>query len=482
MRGAVEDGVAAFKGIPYAAPPFGAHRFAAPQPVTPWDGERDATVFGPTAPHPGYAPPFDTLLPEVHIAGEDCLTVNVWAPADATPDAALPVAVWVHGGAFVNGSAAIPTYDGTAFARDGLVVVTLNYRLGIEGWLYFGDGGAENRGLLDQIAALRWVQEEVAAFGGDPTRVTVFGESAGAMSIAALLVAPAAAGLFGRAILQSGAGHHAIGPSSADLVRGELAGELGIDELTREALAALDPKRLLEAQVAVARAAQLTPDAARWGEVALNSMAFEPVVDGEVIPGLPIDLLAAGAFPDIELLIGTNAEEQRLWLVPTGVLAQADAAALAFVAGRYGVDPSPYRDDRTPGEVLSAVMGDWFFRVPAVRLAEAALDAGRPVHLYEFAWRSPLFDGTLGACHAVELAFVFDTLGATGTTGLAGDAPPQELADEVHAAWVAFVRDGDPGWARYDRERRATMLLDDRASQLVDDPRAGEREAWDGIR
>src|SRR5215218_6876030 len=205
VRGRTADGVAAFKGIPYAAPPFGADRFAPPRPAAPWDGVRDALAYGPTAPHPGYAPPYDLLLPDPIIPGEDCLNLNVWTPDPGA--GGLPVMVWIHGGAFVNGSGAVPTYDGTRFARDGVVLVTLNYRL--------GDDGANDRGLLDQLAALEWVRDNVAAFGGDPGRVTVFGESAGAMSVGALLACPRAEGLFARAIAQSGAGHHAITPPTA---------------------------------------------------------------------------------------------------------------------------------------------------------------------------------------------------------------------------------------------------------------------------
>lgn len=201
VRGRVVDRVAAFLGIPYAAPPFGAHRFRAPAPVEPWEGVRDALEFGPTAPQRPYRPPLDRLIPDVRIPGEDCLTLNVW-----TPDAGggpLPVMVWIHGGSLRNGSAAMPLYDGRAFARDGVVLVSVNYRLGVEGFGVFPDA-PDNRGLLDQIAALTWVRDNITAFGGDPANVTVCGESAGAISIAALTVSPRAAGLFHRAVLQSG--------------------------------------------------------------------------------------------------------------------------------------------------------------------------------------------------------------------------------------------------------------------------------------
>ena len=487
VRGHAADGVTAFKGIPYAAPPFGTGRFAAPRPAAAWDGVRDAGAFGPTAPHPGYAPPYDRLIPDVIIPGEDCLNLNVWTP-DPGRDAGLPVMVWIHGGAFVNGSGAVPTYDGTRFAQDGVVLVTLNYRLGVDGYLWFDDGGAENRGVLDQLAALEWVQEEIGAFGGDRDRVTVFGESAGAMSIGALLACPRAEGLFSRAILQSGAGHHAVRPPTATLVAGKLGRVLGV-EPTREALADVPLERLTAAQVEVTQEAQVNPDPARWGEVAANLMAFEPVVDGELVPAVPIERIAAGAAPGVELLAGTTGEEHRLFLIPNGIADHVTGEALGFLAGAYGLDAeravATYHErtpEATPGELLADLMSDWFFRIPAVRACEARVRGGGRAHAYEFAWRSPLFDGRLGSCHALELGFVFDTLADPSSAWLAGDDPPQELADEVHRAWVAFARDGDPGWPAYDLERRATMRFDAGGSEVVDDPRAEERALWEGAR
>ncbi|TMF61568.1 MAG: carboxylesterase family protein, partial [Chloroflexi bacterium] len=205
LRGQVRDGVAAFKGIPYAAPPFGPNRFQPPRPPESWDRVRDALEVGRIAPQAPYAPPFDALLGDQGTVGEDCLNLNVWTPDPSTRG--LPVMVWIHGGSFVRGSGSLPIYDGSAFARDGIVCVTINYRLGADGFLFLGDGIA-NRGLLDQLAALTWVQENIEAFGGDTQRVTIFGESAGAFSVATLLSMPRAKGLFRRAIAQSGAAHH----------------------------------------------------------------------------------------------------------------------------------------------------------------------------------------------------------------------------------------------------------------------------------
>jgi para-nitrobenzyl esterase len=473
VRGRVTDGVARFLGIPYAAAPFGPHRFRPPAPVPGWTQVREAAEHGPTAPAPGYAPPFDTLLPAPVVPGEECLNVDVWAPEDAE---GAPVMVWIHGGAFVNGSNSVPVYDGTAFARDGVVLVGVNYRLGAEGFLLL-PGGTPNLGLLDQVAALRWVRENIAAFGGDPDNVTVFGESAGAMSVGALLVMPVAQGLFRRAILQSGAGHHALSAATAARVAGHVAEHVGVPV---EELARVAPERLVQAQRALSVEAQSAPDPARWGEVAANAMIFEPVVDGAVLPDLPIRGIAGGASAAVDLLVGSNRDEHRLFLVPPGATERATGAVLDAVAAGYRLPAGAllaYRAERpeaSPGMLLADVMGDWFFRIPALRLAEAH---GR-AHVYEFDWASPVFDGRIGACHALELGFVFDTLAAS--TGLAGENPPQVLADTVHRAWVAFAGTGDPGWERYGDQRRVRRLGD--VVETVRDPRGEIRELWAGIR
>lgn len=488
LLGHTVDGVTSFKGIPYAAPPFGPNRFRAPQPVERWDGVRDAGVFGATAPMPGYRPPFELLLPNPIIEGDACLNLNVWTPDSGA--GGLPVMVWVHGGAFVNGSSAVPLYDGTAFARDGIVLVSVNYRLGVDGFLDLADGkeAATNRGLLDQIAALEWVQANIAAFGGDPGRVTVFGESAGAMSIGALLSSPHTEGLFARAILQSGAGHHAVTPVTAALVRDELAQRLGVPA-TREALADVPLERLVVAQAALTLEAQQTPDPARWGEIALNSMAFEPVVDGDLVPDLPARRIAAGAAPGVQVLVGTTAEEHRLFLVPNGIADAATEPMLAGLAAAYGLDVDTAlgtyrarRPDAPPGDVLADIMSDWFFRIPAIRLAEARAAIGLSVWAYEFAWSSPAYDGRLGSCHALEIGFVFNTLAHPSGAAMQGTTPPHALADEMHRAWVTFATNGQPGWPPYEPERRFTMRFAVPASKVVRDPRGEERRQWDGRR
>ncbi|MFK4188571.1 carboxylesterase/lipase family protein [Streptomyces sparsogenes] len=465
-------GVASFLGVPYAAPPFGPRRFRAPAPPEPWPGIRDATACGPTAPHAPYAPPYDALVPDEVVPGEDCLNLNIWTPAPE-PGAGLPVMVWLHGGAFSNGAGSVPAYDGSTFARDGVVCVTLNYRLGADGFLHL-PGAPDNRGLLDQVAALNWIRANIASFGGDPDQVTVFGESAGAMSIGLLLSTGRARGLFRRAILQSGACHHFLRPASAALIASRLAGKLGI-EPTPGSFAAVPLTDLLTAQAELRAEAGARPDPALWGEAALNMMPFEPVASDLVLPG-----------PDcgVDLLIGSNQEEYRFFLVPTQRLEAVGESRLRAGTAAYGLDPDRalplYRATRpgaSPGELLAAVATDWFYRIPAIRLAEAVPGS----YLYEFAWRSPRFGARLGACHTLELGFVFDRLQDPSYTPLVGDHPPQALADAMHRAWISFAITGDPGWPPYDPATRTTRVFAADPA-LRDDPREAERRLWEGVR
>jgi para-nitrobenzyl esterase len=485
VRGQVTDGVAAFKGIPYAAPPFGPNRFLAPQPPRSWDGVRDALEYGRVPPQPPYAPPFDRLLGDQGLPGEDCLNLSVWTPDPSTHG--LPVMVWIHGGAFLRGSGALPTYDGSRFARDGVVCITINYRLGADGFLYLGDGIA-NRGLLDQVAALEWVQQNIRAFGGDPAHVTIFGESAGAFSVATLISMPRARGLFQRAILQSGAGHHTSSVATAAMVGRNLTDKLGVAPMTAS-IVAVPLNRLVETQAELAQELAVRPDPARWGEAAANGMLFEPVIDGEVVPARPIERIVAGASAGLDLMVGTTSEEWRFFLVPSGAIDRVTEDRLSTRARVMGLDVGQalvvYRAPRpqaTPGDLLGALITDWFFRIPAIRLAEAHGKNGGSPYAYEFAWRSPLFDGRFGAVHALEIGFVFDNLRREGAMPLAGNDPPQALADAMHRAWVAFARSGTPGWSPYDSRERTVMRFDGAGGTVVSDPAAKERQLWHGVR
>jgi para-nitrobenzyl esterase len=485
VRGRLADGVYAFKGIPYAAPPFGANRLRPPQPVVPWSGVRDALTYGPKTPQLPYPQEMDVLPPELTVPGEDCLNLNIWSPNLGS--ARRPVMVWIPGGMFeYHGTGASPWYDGSRFARDGIVCVTINYRVGAEGFLYLGEGNV-NRGLLDQVAALEWVRENIAPFGGDPGNVTIFGESAGAMSVGMLLSMPRAEGLFRRAIAQSGAAHHVLSTATAQRVGQRLAEKLAV-EATREAFSALPVERMLAAQVELMGDLVAHPDPERWGsEVVVSMMPWQPVVDGDIIPEPPLDSIAAGSAAGVDLMVGTNTDEHRLFLVSVGAIDQVTPEALARAVAAYGLPVETTlaaygaaHPGASPGDLLAAVQTDWCWRIPAIRLADAQAKSAPATYMYEFTWRSPQYNGLLGACHALEIPFVFDTLG-NRTEPLWGTEPPQQLADIMHAAWVAFASDGDPGWPKYDLSHRTTMRFGT-TSELVDDPRSVERARWEGVR
>lgn len=472
-----------YLGIPYAAAPVGPRRMRPPEPPPAWTGTRDATRYGPTVPKSPYPWPHSELLDEPEIPGTDCLNLNVWAPGGPGPH---PVFVWLHGGAFVNGSGAVPQYDGTAFARDGVVCVTINYRLGADGFLDTGDDHT-NIGLLDQIAALRWIEDNIAAFGGDPGRVTIGGESAGAMSVATLLAGPEAAGLFQGAILQSGAGHHALTRPTAQKIADGLAARLGVPA-TREAIAAAPPPDVLAAQGALAADIRTGPDPAHWGEAAANTMPFEPVIDGQVVPALPIEAIRSGAGADVPVLIGTNHDENLLFMAPSGALSQVTDHVLRAAVTGYGFTDADTvikryaePDGRSPGHTLAAIATDWMFRIPAIRLLEARAHAPANSYMYEFRWESTAAGGELGACHYLEIPFVFDTLATPGARRITGPGAPQELAAEMHQAWVRFIRDGDPGWTPYTPPIRTVRVFGG-DTRTEDDPARDRRELWAGLR
>ena len=488
VRGSVADGVYTFKGIPYAAPPFGANRLRPPRPVEPWSGVRDALAYGPKQPQAPYPRAWAALIPELAVPGEDCLNLNIWSPDLGS--ASLPVMVWIHGGMFEMGTGATAIYDGSRFARDGIVCVTINYRVGADGFLSLGEAdGNANRGLLDQIAALQWVQENIGAFGGDPANVTVFGESAGGKSITALLSMPRAVGLFRRAITESGAAHPVMSAAAAQRVGEVLASKLGV-AATREAIAAVPLDSMLQAQAELRSELIAQPDPERWGpEVALSKAPWHPVIDGDILPASPLDGIAAGIGAGIDLMVGSNRDEWNLFLAASGGIEHVTDEALAGAVAAYGLPVeatlAAYRAANpggSLGELFAAIQSDWFFRIPALHLADThAAHAKIPAatYKYEFAWPSPQFNGLLGACHGLEIPFVFDTLGL-GTQALWGNEPPQGIADTMHAAWVAFATSGDPGWMRYELSRRATTRFDI-TSEVVDDPRSAVRTLWEDL-
>jgi len=468
VRGRRSDGVQQFLGVPYAAPPTGSRRFAPPDPAAPWAGVRDAFDPGPNAPQRVRAVAGLTVAPLVGsgwVEGDDYLALNLWRPdTDAT---GLPVMMFVHGGGFVVGSKEAAVQNGSTFARDGVICVAINYRLGVDGFLPI-PGIPTNLGLRDVIAALGWVQREIAAFGGDPGNVTVFGESAGAMAIADLVTSPLAAGLFRRAIIQSGHGAMTRDISVAQRLVAKLAQLLGIAS-TRDGFASVSTAALLDAvekvSLPTARIDLRGPDGR---EPVFGISRFVPVHGDDVLPLPPLDALKAGAGKDIDILIGTNAEEMNLYLVSSGVRDKVGRLLSWFVLRKsqprawsalnaYGAGKRP------GGRALTDAMTDLVFRWPARRFAEE--HRGR-THLYEFEWRSPAFAGELGAAHAVELPFVFDTLACTsGPDGLLGQAPPQELATRMHRLWINFARDGSFPSAPFDRDtRQVYRVLADQAA------------------
>jgi para-nitrobenzyl esterase len=489
VQGYQQGEICVWKGIPFAQPPLGARRFRPPEPPEPWADVRPTTSFSPMAPQVAEmgASMVGAIGAERVVdprpISEDCLSLNIWSPA--ADQGKRPVMVYIHGGAFTVGSASDPWYDGASFAaRHNMVVASLNYRLGILGFVYLKElagaasGYSGNCGLLDQIAGLRWVRENIEAFGGDPANVTVMGESAGAMSIAALLGIPAARGLFKRAILQSGAAGDLPTGAEATRVAQALLTRLGLDPSQVEALAEVPLETLLKVQPELGQ---------EFGGV----RAFSPVIDGETLPQHPLAMLAQGSAKDVAVLLGTNRDEWRLFALMSGGV-QVNEALLKRLFGdsaqRVLALYTVAREDHSPAFAWIDLMSDLVFRIPAMRLAEAQVQQGAPVWMYRFDWKSPAFGGVLGAAHAMDIPFVFNTLDVGLSRIFTGTAPSrQALADLMHASWAAFMRDGDPSipglpeWPRYDLERRATLIWDETPS-LAEDPQGELRALWEEIR
>lgn len=479
IQGTQKDEVLVWKGIPFARPPLGSLRFRAPQLPEAWTGVREATQFGAISPQASDGS-FGTLPGPM---SEDCLTLNIWSPG--TDNARRPVMVWIHGGSFVTGSGSTPWYNGTSFATQGdVVVVTINYRLGALGFLYLAEYAGEeyvtsgNNGLLDQIAALTWVRENITAFGGDPDNVTIFGESAGAMSIGALLAMPAAHGLFKRAILQSGAAHRVnSSQTAANGTQGFLhALELGPHDMQRLLTTPVDD--ILKAQATL-------PSSVQW-------RAFSPVVDGVSLLKRSIDAIADGSAAGVDVLVGTNLDEMKLFTVFDPNQQHVDDKLLTTLFGdRANEILTTYEAQRHEAPLSTAweaFLTDRTFRIPAIRVAEQQAKHGASVWMYRFDWPTPVYGGVLGACHALEIPFVFNTLQhRTAAILTGGTDAPQSIADAMHKTWIAFAHGKDltqvqglPAWPRYDEEQRATMLFSTTCS-VTKNPQAGTRQLWEGV-
>jgi para-nitrobenzyl esterase len=482
VRGREAGGVRRFLGVPYAAPPVGALRFAPPAPHAGWAEPRDAASFGAAPLQPADALSRTLGLLGDHPQSEDCLTLNVFAPSAPAPP--RPVLVWLHGGAFQTGTAAGPAYDGARLAARGdAVVVTLNYRVGALGFLHTEAKGCANLGLQDQLAALRFVQAAIGPFGGDPTRVTVFGESAGAGSIACLLAMPAARGLFQRAIVQSAAPEAQLSAEEAAARTRLLVEKLGGPRADLAWLRTLSGERILAAQSACAE-----PGPRRIG------MFFAPVVDGEVLPEPPLAAVARGAARDVELIIGTTADEMHLFALVPGFGAEIPDAVIPALLAAFL--PGPPDTARARADALLPLYEgagqERFFRlqtdlnlfVPATRLAEAQSRHQPRTFMYRFTWRSPLRGGVLGACHALDIPFALGTYELPELRAFAGEGPDAErLAHAMMDAWAAFARSGDPShpgipnWPAYAAPRRATLELGARL-RVVDAPDEARRRAF----
>jgi para-nitrobenzyl esterase len=457
VRGRVEQGNAVFRGIPFARPPVGPLRFLAPQPPARWDGVRDAAEFGPQCPQALFPRLPGAPEPAPDTTGE-WLTVNVWTPDVAART--LPVMVWIHGGAYLFGSGG-PNYDGTPFASAGAVFVSCNYRLGTEGFAQI-DGVPANRGLLDALAALRWVRDNIEGFGGDPANVTVFGESAGAGVIAALLAMDSAKGLFKRAIAQSVPGTF-FSAGLASAVTEAVAATAGLPP-TREALSGADPMRLVAAQMDITARMK---EYRNWGPLRITDTPFSPVVDGEVLTRAPWRALVSGAARDVELLAGHNRDEYRLFIVGSGRLGQitddeADTVLDYFAPAPGG--PEGYRkaySGRDATGLFEVAFSDWLFRMPSLHLAQAHAMSGGTTYLYELTAEAPA--GPLGACHALDVPLVFGAYDAPMSALMTGPEPPAAftaLGDLMRREWLDFAACGHPGWAPYGTEHRTTRIYD----------------------
>lgn len=469
-----------FGGIPFAASVDAEHRFKPPRPPVAWSEIRPAVHPGPVVPqNPTRFDPF--LGPDPQPQSEDCLSVNVWTPA--ADQGKRPVFVWIHGGAYVSGSGSFPLYDGSALAARGdIVFVSINYRLGERGYLSLGhiDPDYESSGntaVLDQIAALEWVRDNIAAFGGDPNCVTVGGQSAGAGSLTALMMAPAARGLLHRGIVQSISFMRFRDPARAVEATETFMKFAEADSIG--ALETLPIDTLLAAQRQTMRA---TPP---WRLVGLQPRHGDSVLPKDILPAA-----RDGEMIDIPVLVGTTSDEWN----PFGFFMNPDdipttdgetIALLDEIVGRGEEAASLYRDVRGPLgalDLFNAVVGDWRWWAPAIRFLEA-LSGKQPIYAYEFAWKSPTHNGRLGAGHCVELPFCLHNLATPSTPYLIGDDAPVRLADNMADAWIAFIRTGTPqspalgDWPSYDLAQRPVMTFDTDCA-LSNDPRASLREYW----
>jgi len=496
LRGTVQNGIRVFKGIPYGGPAEGAGRFMAPSKPAPWTGVRDALGFGARAMQTddmfAATPELLKLFSgrELQPMSENCLFLNVWTPA--TGDGGRrPVMFWCHGGGFTAGSGSSPWYDGTNLCRKGdVVVVTINHRLGAFGYLHLGEVGGQaypvsgNAGMLDIVEALTWVRDNIAAFGGDPGNVTIFGESGGGAKVSVLLAMPSARGLFAKAIIQSGPGVQMARREDATETAKAMLGALGLKEGQIDELRRLPADRLVKAQAAIL--AQIGP----MSMANRRRLGFNPVVDGNVLPNHPFDPAAPEISANVPLMIGTNKDEITLFFGFAPWFDTLDEPGMrqrvaAIVGDRADKVIEAYRrarPDASPKDLFTAIASDRMMRNDSIKSAERkAAQHAAPAYMYLFAWETPVLGGKLKSPHALEIPFVFDTV---ASSPLAGDGPERfALAEKMSRAWIAFARTGNPNhgslpnWPAYAIDGRATMIFDNEC-RVANDPQREERLAW----
>ena len=488
LAGSRKAGVLSFKGIPFGRPPIGDLRWRMAEPCAPWSGIRDATRYGPVCPQA--VGRIEVLTGRMMgEQSEDCLRLNIWTPnCDAVK---RPVMVWIHGGAFVLGAGSQGIYSGAQLAARDVVVVTINYRMGALGFLNLRDAtegrapGTGAEGLGDQILALDWVKRNIAAFGGNPDNVTIFGESAGGMSIGALLASPAARDLFHKAIPQSGAAHIGYDRERAARVAHALLGHLGLAAGDAARLSDAPVSAILKAQIALLAESRNGPDPRKLGR-----LPFQPTIDGTVLPLRAIEAVRAGSASGVPLLTGTTREEWKLFTAIQPRLRFMSAKGLSERITRLAHEKAPallgaYREG-SPFERFNAIMTDKNFTVPMTRLAEAQ-SAHAPVYAYRFDWRSPLLGGVMGSCHALELGFVFGTHDRGPAKHFFGAGPTaQRLSAAMMDCWTAFARTGNPStntmpaWNRYDKTKDV-MIFGGDTPRAARQPNMERLRAWDEI-
>jgi para-nitrobenzyl esterase len=496
VRGVDAAGIKTFKGIPYGASTAGKNRFMPPVDPAKWTGVRDALAYGSSAPQRDPAAPapagdgagLSVAAAGLPAEGEDCLVLNVWTPA--VGDAGKrPVMVWCHGGGFATGSGSSPVTDGTNLARRGdVVVVSINHRLNVLGFTYLGEAGGAafaqsgDVGMLDIVHALQWVRANIAQFGGDPGKVTVFGQSGGGRKVATLLAMPSAKGLFHRAIIESGATLKLVERDQGALAARELMTKAGLKPSEVRELQALPLDRVMRAYFETVRSMNVDQ----------MTMGFSPTVDGTAVPRHPFHPTAADVSADVPLMLGSTRTELTLQS-DDAAFSLDDAGMRARVQELFGASSGAILDvyrklnpSATPAELYFLIASDHRYSAPVMKIAErrAALGKGA-VYLYYFRWETPLDGGRLKSPHTIEIPFAFHNLEASRLTRGAPGAPA--LADKVSDAWLAFARTGDPNtpklphWPAFDAAKRPTMVFNN-DSKVENDPLGVQRLAlWSAM-